>query len=81
MEFQGKFIKYNGILIDSKNSLNGVCYNKYSNKYLVNLELRNKTKALGIVDSLEEGLELYFKTAKKYKTSKIIKYWEQKSLF
>lgn len=81
MEMQGRFIKYNGILIDSKSTINGVFYNRYSNKYLVNIELKSKTKALGIVDSLENGVDLYFKAAKKYKSAKVIKYWEQKKLF
>lgn len=81
MEVQGKYIKYKGRLINFKSSINGVFYNKYSNKYLVNIELKNKTKALGITETLEEGLELYLKASKKYKSAKVLRYWEQEKLF
>ncbi|WP_297489088.1 hypothetical protein [uncultured Cetobacterium sp.] len=76
-----KYIIEGGVKISLKNDINGVVYNKYSNKYMVNIELKNKTKALGIADTLEEGIELYLKACKKYKSAKIIKIYEQQSLF
>ena len=81
MEIQGRYYKYKGRLINFRSSINGVYYNKYSNKYLVNIELKNKTKYLGITENLEEGLELYLKASKKYKSAKVLRYWEQQSLF
>ncbi|MGL5934160.1 MAG: hypothetical protein ACRCZI_00905 [Cetobacterium sp.] len=81
MEILGKYAVEQGIMINLKSETNGVFYNKYSKKYLVNIELARKTKALSIVDTLEQGVQLYLKASKKYKSAKIIKYWEQKSLF
>lgn len=76
-----KYIIEEGIKISLKNDINGVVFNKYSNKYMVNIELKTKTKALGIADSLQEGIDLYLKACKKYKSAKIIKVYEQQSLF
>ena len=81
MIIQGKYAIENGYMINLKSETNGVFYNKYSKKYLVNIELARKTKALSIVDTLEQGIQLYLKATKKYKSAKIIRYWEQQSLF
>lgn len=81
MIIQGKYAIESGYMINLKSETNGVFYNKYSKKYLVNIELARKTKYLSIVDTLEQGIELYLKATKKYKSAKVIKYWEQQSLF
>lgn len=76
-----KYVIKDGIKVSLTDDINGVVFNKYSSKYMVNIELKNKTKALGITDTLDEGVELYLKACKKYKTSKVTKVYEQKSLF
>ena len=63
-----------------KSEINGVFYNKYSKKYLVNIELARKTKSLGIVDILEQGVQLYLKATKKYKSGEVLRYWKQEKL-
>ncbi|MEG0517161.1 MAG: hypothetical protein RR523_16090 [Cetobacterium sp.] len=81
MEIHGKYAIEQGKMISLKSEINGVFYNKYSKKYLVNIELARKIKAIGITETLEQGIQLYLKAAKKYKSAKVIKYWEQQSLF
>lgn len=81
MEIHGKYAIEQGKMISLKSEINGVFYNKYSKKYLVNIELARKTKAIGITETLEQGIQLYLKATKKYKSAKVIKYLEQQSLF
>ena len=81
MQIKGNYAIIDGFMINLKSDINGVFYDKYSKKYLVNIELARKTKYLGIVDALEQGIKLYLKVARKYKTAKVIRCWEQQSLF
>lgn len=78
---RAKYLEVEGYLI-SLTSTNGIVKSKYSDNYLVNIELKTKTKCLGATKTLEEAVRLYLEAVKRYRGAKVMKVlFEQMKLF